>query len=256
MTQCVGIIGGTGLEDPRLFTPEREWTPQTPWGMPSSPLLQGRLEGVRVVLLSRHGREHRIPPGQVNNRANIAALQEAGCTQILATAACGSLRAEFRPGQLLIPDQCVDFTRQRAVSLIKAFPAGSGFPASATRGMRGEIFAPVLRAALLQAGEELGVPVRDGGVILTIEGPRFSTRAESRMFRGWGADLINMTIAPEAALAFEAGLAYAVVAMATDFDSWNEDEPPLRVSDLLAVFHRNVDNLTRLLRTALKRIPE
>lgn len=247
MEICVGIIGGSGLEDPHFFIPEREWRPQSPWGETSGPLVQGSLEGVPVILLSRHGPQHQIPPGQVNNRANISALKAAGCTHLLATAACGSLRAGIGRGQLVVPDQIIDFTRQRPVSFEDQAEQGD----RARRMSPACPFSPFLRSSLLQAARHIGVSARDGAVLLSIEGPRFSTRSESRMFRTWGADLVNMTVAPEAALAGEAGLPYAVLAMVTDFDSWNDEEAPLRVADLLEVFRRNVNHMTLLLRATL-----
>lgn len=247
----IGIIGGSGLEDPQIFTKAREVPVETRYGLPSSPLLRGSLAGREVVLLARHGREHTIPPSQVNNRANLLALQQQGCTHILASAACGSLRPEIGPGDLVIPDQFIDFTRQRAVTFYEEFAPGIE---NARHTALADPFAVELRQLLIAAGRRQQLPLHEQGTILTIEGPRFSTRAESRMFRLWGADLVNMTISPEAILAGELGLPYAVIAMVTDYDSWKEDEPPLRVPELVAVFRGNIARLTGLMLAVLPQI--
>jgi len=241
---AIGIIGGSGLDDPRFLESPQDVAMDTPYGPPSSALRRGVLRGRDVVLLSRHGRRHTIPPSQVNNRANVWALRELGCARILATAACGSLRAEIGRGAILVPDQFIDFTRHRVVTFHDAFSPGIE---NACHCPMADPFDEGLRQTILASGQRLGFPVIDSGTILTIEGPRFSTRAESRMFRCWGADVINMTVAPEAILANELGLGYAVIAVVTDFDSWREDEPPLRVEDLLAVFSENVHHLTQLI---------
>ncbi|MDF1613861.1 S-methyl-5'-thioadenosine phosphorylase [Desulfurivibrio dismutans] len=249
----IGIIGGSGLESPQILENTREITVETTYGPPSGPLLRGQIAGREVVLLARHGREHTIPPSQVNNRANLLALQQQGCTHLLASAACGSLRREIGPGELVIPDQLIDFTRFRAVTFHDQFPPGIE---NARHTALAEPFSDEIRQQLLSAGQRLELPLHPVGTMLTIEGPRFSTRAESRMFQTWGADLVNMTIAPEAVLAAELGLPYAVVAMVTDYDSWKEDEPPLRVPELVAVFRGNIEKLSRLLQAVLPRITE
>ncbi len=244
----IGIIGGSGLEDPQIFTEAREVRVDTPYGSPSSPLLRGRLAGREVVLLARHGRDHTIPPSQVNNRANLLALKEQGCTHLLASAACGSLRQAIGPGELVIPDQFIDFTRQRALTFHDRFPPGIE---NARHTALADPFSDEIRKLLINTGRAQNLPLHERGTILTIEGPRFSTRAESRMFQLWGADLVNMTIAPEAILAAELGLPYAVVAMVTDYDSWKEDEPPLQVPELVAVFRSNIEKLSSLVLDAL-----
>ncbi len=245
---ALGMIGGSGLANSTFFESPEEVTVVTPYGATSSPLQRGLLKGQEVVLLSRHGRQHTIPPSQVNNRANLWALQSLGCDRLLTTAACGSLREEIGRGCIVVPDQFIDFTRQRPVTFHESFPPGIE---NARHAPMADPFNTGLRRHLLAAGRQLKLDVRDGGTILTIEGPRFSTRAESRMYRAWGADLVNMTIAPEAILANELGLAYAVVAVVTDFDSWKEDEPPLRVEDLVRVFKENVHNVTELILAAI-----
>ena len=249
----IGIIGGTGLDDPQFMESAEETTVSTPFGNPSSPILRGSLAGREVALLSRHGRQHTIPPSQINNRANLYALKDLGCTQVLVSAACGSLRAEMDRGHFVIPDQFIDFTRHRATTFFDAFEPGVE---NARHTPMADPFDAELRGAVVRKGKELGLNVHDGGTILTIEGNRFSTRAESNMFRQWGADLVNMTVAPECILANELGLKYAAIAVVTDFDCWKTDEPPLRVEDLIAVFRQNVENLARLFTSVLPGLSE
>lgn len=244
----IGIIGGTGLDDPEFLQNVENRTVETPYGSLSSPIQLGQLAGRDVAMLSRHGRAHTIPPSQVNNRANIWALKELGCDQVLVTAACGSLRAELDRGHFVIPDQFIDFTRHRATTFFDAFEPGV---MNAKHAPMADPFDASLRSFLVQKGKELDLNVHDGGTILTIEGNRFSTRAESNMFRLWGADLVNMTVAPECILANELGLRYAAIAVVTDFDCWKTDEPPLRVEDLVTIFRQNVENLARLILAVL-----
>ena len=244
----IAIIGGTGLDDPAFMRHAERVNIETPYGPPSAPILRGTLAGREVALLARHGREHTIPPTQIKNRANLAALKELGCECVLATAACGSLREEMGRGHFVIPDQFIDFTRHRATSFFDRFEPGVEH---ARHTPMAEPFDADLRARLVRNGQELGFSIHDGGTILTIEGNRFSTRAESNMFRAWGADLVNMTVAPECILANELGLRYAAIAVVTDYDCWKTDEPPLCVEDLVAVFRSNVEKLSRLLLAVL-----
>ncbi len=243
----IGIIGGSGLEDPGILKNPESLEPETPWGKPSSELLSGNIEGTAVVLLSRHGRQHTIPPSRVNNRANIHALRELGCTHILSTTACGSLRQEIGRGELVILDQFIDFTRHREITFHDRFE-----PGELKHTPMADPFDAALRESLIRAASQEKIPVHPRGTVITIEGPRFSTRAESMMFRAWGADVINMSIAPEAILANEAGIPYASVAMSTDYDSWNMDEAPVTWEDVLRVFRQNVHQVLRLL---VKTIP-
>ena len=244
----VGIIGGSGLDDPKWLTDAQEIEVDTPYGPPSSPPIIGAIEGVDVALLARHGRQHTIPPTQVNFRANISALKAAGCTHILATTAVGSLREDIRRGDFVIIDQFIDFTRLRSVTFHEVFE-----PGKAAHTAMADPFSPAIRAALIEAAEELGLPHHKHGTVITIEGPRFSTRAESRMYRVWGADIVNMSIAPEAALANEAGIPYGAAAMSTDYDSWKEDEDPVSWEMILDIFAQNVEKMTDLL---LRTIPK
>lgn len=236
------IIGGSGLEKLNIFQKLQEKEVTTKYGAPSSPLVSGLLSGKEVVFLSRHGYGHTITPTHVNNRANIMALKEEGCTQIIATTACGSLREEIGRGHLVILDQFIDFTRHRAISFYEDFNDGK-----IMHTPMAEPFDASLRKLIIAAGHELGLPIHDKGTMVTIEGPRFSTRAESHMFRQWGADVINMSTAPEAILANEAGIPYAAIAMSTDYDCWKTDEEAVSWDAILETFGKNVHNVTELL---------
>lgn len=238
----IGIIGGSGLDNPEILAEVEDRVVTTVWGEPSSKLKCGKIAGKEVVLLARHGREHTIPPTQVNYRANIAALAAEGCTHIIATTAVGSLRQEIGRGDFVVLDQFIDFTRLRPLSFHDRFEPHKPFHAAMA-----DPFSEILRTALIAGCAKLGYRHHPRGTVVTIEGPRFSTRAESRMFRLWGADVINMSIAPEAILACEAGLPYAALAMSTDYDCWKEDEKPVSWEEVLGVFSSNADRVTRLL---------
>ena len=244
----IGIIGGSGLDDHDLLKEAKTETVDTPFGKPSAPLSMGRIDGTDVVLLSRHGNRHQYSPTQVNNRANIRALKETGVTHILATTACGSLRRKIGRGHFVIVDQFIDFTRFRKNTFFDSFENGTKHTAMP------EPFDAGLRKALFATSVDLDYPTHDGGTVVTIEGPRFSTRAESRMFRAWGADIINMSTAPEAMLANEAEIPYATVAMSTDYDCWKEDEAPVSWEEIIAVFNQNADSVKKLLIKAIPRI--
>lgn len=245
----IGIIGGSGLDNPDIITDARDIEVNTPYGKPTSPLKIGRIKNVEVVLIARHGREHTIPPTFVNYRANIQALKDQGCTHILATTACGSLREEIGRGDLVILDQFIDFTRLRKLSFYEEFP-----PGDAKHTPMAEPYSKELRIILIEVSKELGLKYHEKGTVVTIEGPRFSTKAESFMFRNWGADVINMSIATETILANEAGIPYAAVAMSTDYDCWKEDEAPVTWDEILKIFESNVENVTDLLQAAIKEI--
>jgi 5'-methylthioadenosine phosphorylase len=237
----VGIIGGSGLDDPDILKNPEKIEIETPYGKPSSKLLSGKINGVDTLILARHGRNHQFSPTQVNNRANIDALKRAGATHIIATTACGSLKKEIDRGHLVVLDQFIDFTRFRKNTFIDSFEQGAVHTSMA------HPFDDALRKNLYESARELELSVHGQGCVVTIEGPRFSTVAESKMFRLWGADVINMSTAPEAMLANEAGIPYAAVAMSTDYDCWKEDEAAVTWDEILAVFNRNADNVKRLL---------
>lgn len=238
----IAIIGGTGLEDPEILKNPQKLNVNTPYGEPTSDLTTGVIEGKEVVIISRHGKDHTITPTGVNNRANIHAIKEQGCTHIIATTACGSLREEIGRGHFVILDQFIDFTRHRKISFYDCFEADN-----LKHTPMSDPFDENLRNVIIDTAKDLGLPHHPRGTMVTIEGPRFSTRAESNMFRIWGADVVNMSTAPEAALANEAGLPYAAIAMSTDYDCWKTDEAPVTWEEVLKVFKQNVENVIKLL---------
>lgn len=242
----VGIIGGSGLENPEILRSPEEINIDTPYGAPSSSLLRGSLNSTEIIILSRHGRLHTIPPAKVNNRANIFALRDVGCTHIIGTTACGSLREEIGRGDLVVPDQFIDFTRHRSITFFDEFD-----PGKMNHTPMADPFDKNLRETIISAADRIGLSIHKKGTMLTIEGPRFSTRAESKMFRMWGADLVNMSVAPEVVLANEVGLPYAAIAMSTDYDCWKDDEVPVTWEEVIRVFSKNVNNVLRLLKEVI-----
>ena len=238
----IAIIGGSGLENPAILKNSTEVKVDTPYGPTTSDFKCGTINDREVVLLSRHGRQHTIPPTQVNNRANLWAISELGCTHILATTACGSLREEIGRGDFVVLDQFIDFTRLRPVTFFDTFE-----PRQMKHTPMADPFDSALRSKIIATAHELSMKVFEKGTVVTIEGPRFSTRAESNMFRLWGADVINMSTAPEAILANELGIPYAAIAMSTDYDCWKTDEAPVTWGDILKVFNQNVNYVIDLL---------
>jgi 5'-methylthioadenosine phosphorylase len=238
----IAIIGGSGFENPDILKNPGEIEVETPFGKPSSKFKTGNIGNAEVVLLSRHGRDHSIPPSQVNNRANIWAIKNLGCTQILATTACGSLREEIGRGDLVILDQFIDFTRHREVTFYNEFGNGE-----LNHTPMADPFDNNLRLKLIENAEGLQLNYHPAGTVVTIEGPRFSTRAESKMFRIWGADVINMSVAPECILANELKIPYAAIALSTDYDCWKTEEEPVTWEEVLKVFNQNVDNVIKLI---------
>ncbi|MFH1396015.1 MAG: S-methyl-5'-thioadenosine phosphorylase [archaeon] len=245
----IGIIGGSGLDNPEILLNAQDLEVNTPYGKPSSPLKSGQISGVEVILLARHGREHTIPPTQINFQANIQALKNAGCTHILATTACGSLRKDIGRGDFVILDQFIDFTRHRKVSFHEQFELGK-----IVHTPMAEPFSNELRNILINTCQELGLKHHPQGTVVTIEGPRFSTKAESKMFSVWGADVINMSIAPEAVLSNEAGIPYVAVAMSTDYDCLFDDVPSVTWEDVLKVFEENVGKVIQLITNAIPKV--
>lgn len=238
----IAIIGGSGLEDPSILKNPGEKMVKTPFGETSSSFKTGEINGVEVVILSRHGRKHTIPPTQVNNRANIWAIKELGCTHILATTACGSLKEEIGRGDMIFLNQFIDFTRFRKVSFFEEFPEGQ-----LKHTPMANPFDKHLLEILVATARKQGLNFHKTGTVVTIEGPRFSTRAESNMFRLWGADVINMSTAPECILAGELSLPYAAIAISTDYDCWKTDEEPVTWEEVIKVFNRNVEKVIQLL---------
>jgi len=244
----IGIIGGSGLDDPSLFNDPETIEVETAYGKPSSGLTLGKIGQVDIVILARHGKSHQLSPTQVNYRSNISALKEAGATHILATTACGSLRTGIKRGDFVIIDQFIDFTRFRKNTFFDSFEHGAKHTPMA------QPFDPLLRGKLFETAQDLDLPAHKTGTVITIEGPRFSTIAESKMFKAWGADIVNMSIAPEAILANEAGIPYAAVAMSTDYDCWKEDEEPVTWDEIVTVFNNNAQNVKKLLVNTIKNL--
>jgi 5'-methylthioadenosine phosphorylase len=245
----IGIIGGSGLDNPDILSNPRDEILKTPYGETSSPLKHGVIDGVNVVLIARHGREHTLPPTLVNFRANISALKTAGCTHILATTAVGSLREEIKRGDLVIIDQFIDWTKQRKMTFHESFE-----PNKPIHQPMAEPYDKRLRDLLIEESRKNNYPYHPKGTVITIEGPRFSTRAESFMFRNWGADIINMSVSTETALANEANIPYAAIAMSTDYDCWKTDEEPVSWEAIAKVFAENAEKVTVLLKSVISRI--
>jgi 5'-methylthioadenosine phosphorylase len=227
----IGVIGGSGLYQMEGLTDVEERPVTTPFGDPSDALVIGTLEGVRVAFVARHGRGHRITPTEVNYRANVFALKSLGVEQVISVSACGSLREHLHPGEIVVPDQLFDFTKGRAYTFF-----GGGLVAHV--GVA-DPFCLRLSALLADAVAEAGGTVHRGGRFITIEGPRFSTKGESFTYRAWGMDIIGMTTSPEAFLAREAEMCYAVMAHVTDYDVWHETEDPVSVDALLETLAAN-----------------
>src|SRR5271163_1730649 len=245
-TPVIGIIGGSGIYDIEGLEDKTWRQVATPWGMPSDALLFGRLGDVRCVFLPRHGRGHPLSPTHLNYRANIDALKRSGVTDVLSLSAVGSLRADLPPGSFVIVDQFIDRTFAREKSFF-----GQGVVAHVTMA---DPVCGRLGDALEQAARGLGLPVSRGGTYLVMEGPQFSTRAESELYRSWGCSVIGMTNMPEAKLAREAELCYATVAMVTDFDCWHDSHGAVTVEAVVKVLFENADKARTLVRTLVPEI--
>ncbi|XP_063176958.1 S-methyl-5'-thioadenosine phosphorylase isoform X2 [Chroicocephalus ridibundus] len=247
----IGIIGGTGLDDPDILEGRTEKYVDTPYGKPSDALILGKIKNVDCVLLARHGRHHTIMPSNVNYRANIWALKEENCSHVLVTTACGSLREEIQPGDLVIIDQFIDRTTKRHCTL---YDGQHSTLSGVCHIPMAEPFCTKTREVLIETAKKLGLQCHSKGTMITIEGPRFSSQAESLMFRSWGADVINMTTVPEVILAKEAGMSYASIAMATDYDCWKEHEEAVSVDKVLKTLKGNANKATSILLTAIPQI--
>jgi len=237
----IGIIGGSGLENPNLLEDFNVKEVETPFGKPSSPLTTGRIKNIDVIILSRHGPKHEIPPTEVNNRANIFALKSEGCKYIIATTAVGSLREEIKRGDFVIADQFIDFTKNRKLTFFDRFEFGPIHTPMANP------FSEELRKKLIESCEKLKFQHHRIGTVITIEGPRFSTKAESNLFRQWGAHVINMSTSPEAILANEAEIPFAAIATSTDYDSWKENEKPVTWYDIKEIMKNNAEKVKKVL---------
>lgn len=230
--RVIGVIGGSGLYELSGLTNVHEQAVETPFGSPSDKLIVGDLDDVRLVFVPRHGRKHRLTPSEVPYAANIHALKQLGAEYVLSVSAVGSLREEIAPGHVVLPDQLIDRTKARRSSFF-----GEGVVGHVSFA---EPFCHELRNVLLGAVEGCGTTVHPRGTLVVMEGPAFSTRAESHMYRSWGAQIIGMTALPEAKLAREAELCYATLALSTDYDCWREEEEAVTVDAVVAVLKRNV----------------
>eukprot|EP00127_Corallochytrium_limacisporum_P001377 Clim_evm16s54 gene=Clim_evmTU16s54 len=242
----IGIIGGSGLDKSHIFANKTTKEVETPYGKPSGPLTCGEVAGVPCVLVARHGPKHTFMPGNVNFRANLWALKEDGITHLIVSTACGSLKEGVHPRELLVPDQIIDRTTKR----VSTFYDGT---ANAPRGVMhmpmAHPFDEHLRKIMLECAEKTipDVKVHSHGTVVTIEGPRFSTKAESELFRSWGCSIINMTTCPEAFLANELGIPYAAIGMVTDYDCWLEDpNAHVSVQEILEIMKVNGENVMKL----------
>ena len=244
----IGIIGGSGLYDIPGLEEKRERQIDTPFGSPSDAYILGRLEGKRVAFLARHGRGHRILPTELNFRANIYGFKLLGVKRLLSASAVGSLKLEHKPMDFVLPDQFVDRTRQRVSTFF-----GEGIVAHIS-------FADPICSQLAQqvevAAGKIKFPIKRGGSYVCIEGPAFSTRAESELYRSWGMDLIGMTNLQEAKLAREAEICYVTIAMVTDYDCWHEEEEPVTVEMLLGYLEKNSGNAQNLIKEVLKNLSD
>jgi 5'-methylthioadenosine phosphorylase len=245
MSIKVGIIGGSGMDDPDLMKDIQKKSVDTPYGKPSSDLTIGKISGVDIVILARHGNDHSIYPTGVNYRANIHALKEEGCTHILGTTAVGSLKEEIRPKDFVFIDQFIDFTKQRTLTF---------HTDTVVHTAMSEPFCEKLRAILIESAKKLDLRYHEKGTVISIEGPRFSTKAESHMFRLLGADIINMSTVPEVILARELGICYQIIAMSTDYDCWREGEEPVTWDMIVEVMSNNAENVRKLILETIPKI--
>ncbi len=243
----IGIIGGSGLYAMPGLTDIQEQEITTPWGKPSDPLVLGTLDGRRVAFLARHGRGHRLLPSELPFRANICALKSVGVEQILSVSAVGSLKEEHKPTDFVIPDQFIDRTFARTATFF-----GEGVVGHVAFG---DPVCAVVAQSLAKACEQAEVTGKLGGTYVCMEGPQFSTRAESNLYRSWGADIIGMTNLQEAKLAREAEMCYATLAMVTDYDCWHEGHADVTVDQVIAVMHQNTANAERAVRHAVGLLP-
>jgi 5'-methylthioadenosine phosphorylase len=241
----IGIIGGTGLSDPKLFTNIKEIAVETPYGKPSDTITIGELGGKCVAFLPRHGKKHTIRPTDINVRANIFALKSLGVKRILAPSTVGSLKEEYRPGDIVFVDQFIDRTTRREQSF---YTEGKVCHISVADPM-----CPELRKNLIDIGKGMGIRMHETGTYVCIEGPRFSTKAESKMYRMWGADVVGMTLVPECVLAREAELCYASIATVTDYDVWKDH--PVCVDDIVKTMKGNIEIVKHIIAKVVEKMP-
>ena len=246
--KMVGVIGGSGLYEMEGLEDVQEISLKTPFGDPSDAYIVGRLEGVKIAFLPRHGRGHRVAPSFVNFRANIYGMKKLGVEWIIGVSAVGSMKETIHPGHMVIPDQFIDRTAGRASTF---FSDGVVCHISFA-----DPVCPTLSQILHESAKEAGATVQKGGTYLCMEGPQFSTRAESRLYRSWGVDVIGMTNIPEAKLAREAEICYATIAFATDYDCWHETTPDVVIGEVLRILAQSAKTAKNTIRRTLKRLPE
>jgi 5'-methylthioadenosine phosphorylase len=246
-TARIGVIGGTGLYDIEGMTDIREVNPETPFGKPSDAITIGKLNGVGVAFLPRHGRGHTLLPSEVPSRANMLAFKNLGVESIISINSCGSFKQNIKPGDLLIPDQVIDRTRNRVSTFF-----GNGIVAHVGFS---QPFCPHLSNIIFSAASDCEANVHKGGTFIAMEGPAFSTKAESLLYKSWGADIVGMTVLPEAKLAREAEMCYASIALVTDYDCWMERSEPVTVDVILACMQNNVEMAKKIIKMVVGRIP-
>ncbi len=244
----IGIIGGSGLYEMEGLTDLKEIKVKTPFGDPSDKFLLGTLESVPLAFLPRHGKGHRILPTEINFRANIYGMKKLGVERIISVSAVGSMKEDIRPGDIVIPDQFYDHTKRRITTFF-----GEGIVAHV--GMAGPV-CPDLSNIIYDSGKVVGVTLHRGGTYLCIEGPQFSTKGESYIYRKWGVDIIGMTNVTEAKLAREAEICYATLALVTDYDCWHESEETVTVEAVIKILKENVETAKKIIREAILKVPE
>jgi len=242
----IGVIGGSGLYQIEEMEIEDEVSVDTPFGEPSDKLVIGSLQGVRAAFLPRHGKGHRISPSHINYRANIWAMKKLGVERIIASGACGSFKEELAPGKIVVIDQFIDRTRGRVSTFLE--------PGLVAHVIFADPICKDLAGTLFQTCQELGVEVQMGGTYVCMEGPQFSTRAESRLYKSWGADVIGMTNLTEAKLSMEAEICYASLALVTDYDSWREGGEDVTIEAVLEVMQKNVDTFRKVIKEAIPKL--
>jgi len=243
----IGIIGGSGLYSIEGIQDIRPENLMTPFGQPSCPFICGRLDGIEVVFLPRHGKGHSISPSDINYRANIYGMKKLGVQAIISVSACGSLKKEIKPLDFVIPDQFLDRTRGQRISTFFNEGIVAHVPFA-------EPISPEVAQILSTCTQELGLTVHDGGTYVCMEGPQFSTKAESRLYRSWGMDIIGMTNLTEAKLAREAEISYATLAAVTDYDCWYESEESVTVEMIIENLNKNIANAKKILKSAIPRV--
>ena len=245
----IAIIGGTGLAIPDYLTHVKDIPVVTPFGKPDPVIYSGEYDGVPVFHLSRNGKNQELPPTKINYRANMYALKQLGCDHIFATGTCGSLQEEICPGEVIIFDQFIDMTKQPVTGIMAELNGGESPFVS-----MGEPFACELRDCLIESAIIQGITVHTKGIALSIDGQRSSSRAESKLYRCWGADVINMTTAPEAILANELGMAYAALSLCTGYDSWRHDDNSADPNEKMNIIRGNHSRIIKLLTCAIKKV--